>query len=128
MPTNTPEKKIDNVRRYDAEAVLYGDNYDQAEAEALRRVSHGRTWISPYNDRQVIAGAGTIGLEIMAQLPEVERVLAPVSGGGARGKGARPPGRLSRPSRGPGVRAESRDAAQPRCTSAEPRFSGADYA
>ncbi|MDE2858896.1 MAG: threonine/serine dehydratase [Chloroflexota bacterium] len=82
MPTNTPEKKIDNVRRYDAEAVLYGDNYDQAEAEALRRVSHGRTWISPYNDRQVIAGAGTIGLEIMAQLPEVERVLAPVSGGG----------------------------------------------
>ncbi|MCY4020103.1 MAG: threonine/serine dehydratase [Chloroflexi bacterium] len=82
MPANTPGKKIDNVRQYGAEAVLYGDNYDEAEAEALRRVADGRTWISPYNDRQVIAGAGTIGLEILEQLPNVERVIVPVSGGG----------------------------------------------
>ena len=82
MPKNTPEKKIGNVRRYGAEAVLFGDNYDQAEAEALRRAAGGATWISPYNDAKVIAGAGTIGLEIMEQLPDVERVLAPVSGGG----------------------------------------------
>ncbi|MCY4536833.1 MAG: threonine/serine dehydratase [Chloroflexi bacterium] len=82
MPTNTPEKKIDNVRRYGAEAILFGDNYDQAEAEALRRAAGGATWVSPYNDANVIAGAGTIGLEIIEQLADVERVAVPVSGGG----------------------------------------------
>ena len=82
MPVTTPKKKVDNVRRYGAEAVLFGDNYDEAEAEALRRVGEGRTWVSPYNDPHVIAGAGTIGVEILQQLPAVERVIVPVSGGG----------------------------------------------
>ena len=82
MPKTTPKKKVENVRRYGAEAVLFGDNYDEAEAEALRRASEGRTWISPYNDPCVIAGAGTIGVEILAQLPDVKRVIVPVSGGG----------------------------------------------
>ena len=81
MPRTTPKKKVDNVRRYGAEAVLFGDNYDEAEAEALRRVREGGTWISPYNDAKVIAGAGTIGVEIARQLPDVGRVLVPVSGG-----------------------------------------------
>ncbi|MDE2776061.1 MAG: threonine/serine dehydratase [Chloroflexota bacterium] len=82
MPKTTPMKKVDNVRRYGAEAVLFGDNYDLAEAEALRRAREGGTWISPYNDAKVIAGAGTIGVEILRQLPDVGRVLVPVSGGG----------------------------------------------
>ncbi len=82
MPKTTAQKKIKNVQQYGAEAILYGDNYDQAEAEALRRVNQGSSWISPYNDPRVIAGAGTIGLEILASLPQVERVLLPVSGGG----------------------------------------------
>ncbi|MCY3779355.1 MAG: threonine/serine dehydratase [Chloroflexi bacterium] len=82
MPKTTPKKKVDNVRTYGAEAVLFGDNYDQTEAEALRRVAEGRTWVSPYNDPRVIAGAGTIGLEICEQLPAVKRVVVPVSGGG----------------------------------------------
>ncbi len=82
MPRTTPQKKVKNVQRYGAEAVLFGDNYDLAEAEALRRVAQGRTWVSPYNDASVIAGAGTIGLEILEQLPQVERVVVPVSGGG----------------------------------------------
>lgn len=82
MPKTTPQKKVKNVQRYGAEAVLFGDNYDEAEAEALRRVAKGGTWVSPYNDAGVIAGAGTIGLEILEQLPEVERVVVPVSGGG----------------------------------------------
>ena len=82
MPVTTPKKKVSGVRRYGAEAVLYGDNYDQTEAEALRRAESGLTWVSPYNDRQVIAGAGTIGVEIVSELPEVERVLVPVGGGG----------------------------------------------
>ena len=82
MPKTTPMKKVNNVKRYGADALLVGDNYDEAEAEALRRVRAGGTWISPYNDPQVIAGAGTIGEEILRQLPAVQRVLAPVSGGG----------------------------------------------
>ena len=82
MPKTTPKKKVDNVRRFGAEALLFGDNYDETEAEALRRVGAGGTWISPYNDARVIAGAGTIGVEILQQLPDVQRVLVPVSGGG----------------------------------------------
>ena len=82
MPKSTPQKKVKNVQRYGAEAVLFGDNYDEAEAEALRRAAEGGTWVSPYNDAGVIAGAGTIGLEILEQLPPVERVVVPVSGGG----------------------------------------------
>ena len=82
MPKGTPKKKVANVRRYGAEAVLFGDTYDEAEAEALRRAEKGGTWISPYNDARVIAGAGAIGVEIVDQLPAVERALVPVSGGG----------------------------------------------
>lgn len=85
MPVATPKKKVDGVSRYGAgaaEAVLFGDNFDQAEAEALRRAEGGLTWLSPYNDRRVIAGAGTIGVEIVSELPRVERVLVPVGGGG----------------------------------------------
>jgi len=82
MPKTTPKKKVANVNRYGAEALLFGENYDEAEAEALRRVGESGTWISPYNDARVIAGAGTIGVEILQQLPAVQRVLVPVSGGG----------------------------------------------
>lgn len=82
MPKTTPKKKVDRVRRYGAQALLYGDNYDEAETEALRRARAGGSWISPYNDPRVIAGAGTIGVEIARQLPDVQRVLVPVSGGG----------------------------------------------
>ena len=85
MPVATPKKKVSGVRRYGAgaaEAVLFGDNFDQAEAEALRRAQDGLTWLSPYNDSRVIAGAGTIGMEIVSELPRVERVLVPVGGGG----------------------------------------------
>ena len=84
-PVATPKKKVSGVRRYGAgaaEAVLFGDNFDQAEAEALRRAQGGLTWLSPYNDSRVIAGAGTIGVEIVSELPGVERVLVPVGGGG----------------------------------------------
>lgn len=83
MPKHTPEKKVKGVQRYGAEAILFGDNYDEAEAEGLRRGrDEGLTWVSPYNDPNIIAGAGTIGLEIVQQSPDVERVVVCVSGGG----------------------------------------------
>jgi threonine dehydratase len=86
MPKHTPKKKVNGVRRYGAEAVLFGENYDEAEAEALRRGrEEGRTFVSAYNDRAVMAGAGTIGMEIVQQLPQVERVVVCVSGGGLIG-------------------------------------------
>lgn len=83
MPKHTPQKKVKGVQRYGAEAILFGDNYDEAEAEGLRRArEEGLTWVSPYNDARVIAGAGTMGIEIVQQLPDVERVVVCVSGGG----------------------------------------------
>jgi threonine dehydratase len=86
MPRHTPKKKIRGVLRYGAEAALIGNNYDESEAEALRMAhEEGYTYVSPYNDRWVMAGAGTIGIEIIEQLPTVERVLVCVSGGGLIG-------------------------------------------
>lgn len=83
MPPHTPRRKIAGVERYGAEVVLFGASYDDAEREALRLAqTAGYTFISAYNDPLVIAGAGTIGLEILAQLPTVARVLVCVSGGG----------------------------------------------
>ena len=83
MPVTTPRRKTAGVRLYGSEAVLYGDNYDEAEEEAHRLVREsGAVFVSPYNDPLVVAGAGTVGLEIIDALPEVERVLVPVSGGG----------------------------------------------
>jgi threonine dehydratase len=83
MPAHTPRRKVEGVRVYGAEAVLYGDTYDEAEEEARRLEKHeGLTFISPYNDPLVVAGAGTIGLEIIEALPDVGRVIVPISGGG----------------------------------------------
>lgn len=83
MPKHTPIRKVRGVERYGAEAVLFGDNYDETEAEALRRQQEdGMTYVSPYNDPRVVAGAGTIGLEIVEAHPDVERVVVCVGGGG----------------------------------------------
>jgi threonine dehydratase len=83
MPSGTARRKIAGVVRYGAEAILHGDVYDDAEHEARRlEQTGGLTYISPYNDAHVIAGGGTIGLEIYDVLPDVERVLVPVGGGG----------------------------------------------
>jgi threonine dehydratase len=83
MPEHTPRRKVDGVRRFGGEAVLFGENYDETEAEAIRLARQdGLTYVSPYNDPNVIAGAGTIGLEIIDALPELERALVCVSGGG----------------------------------------------
>ena len=83
MPGHTPRRKLVGVRRYGAQAELFGESYDEAEAEAHRlKDRHGLTFLSPYNDAQVIAGAGTIGLELLEERRELARVLVPVGGGG----------------------------------------------
>lgn len=83
MPTHTPRRKVDGARRYGAEVVLSGANYDETELEGRRlEQADGLTFISPYNDPLVVAGAGTVGLEILDDLPAVERVLVPAGGSG----------------------------------------------
>lgn len=83
MPTFTAKRKIAGVERFGAEAILYGEDYGEIEREAQRiEREEGLVYISAYNDTDVIAGQGTIGLEIMDALPEVERVIVPVGGGG----------------------------------------------
>jgi threonine dehydratase len=83
MPAHTPAVKVAGVRRYGAEPLVDPPDYDAAEllGRQLAR-EQGLTYVSPYNDPDVVAGAGTIGMEIADQLPDVARVLVPVSGGG----------------------------------------------
>lgn len=83
MPAHTPRRKVEGVRRYGGEAILFGATYDEAEAEARRlERAEGYTFVSPYNDARVIAGGGTVGLEILDELTGVERVIVPAGGGG----------------------------------------------
>ena len=83
MPRHTPRRKIDGTRRFGADVVLHGDFYDDAERHArLLEQEEGRTFISPYNDTRVIAGAGTCGLELLEQAPDLARAIVPVGGGG----------------------------------------------
>jgi len=83
MPEATPRTKVEATRSYGVEVRLFGATYDDAEAEA-RRVEREseRVFVSPYNDPLIIAGQGTIALEILADLPDVAQVLAPVGSGG----------------------------------------------
>lgn len=83
MPEHTPRKKIEGSRRYGAQVVLHGSNFDETEAEGRRlEKTESLTFVSPYNDPQVVAGAGTIGLELLDELPGIRRVIVPVSGAG----------------------------------------------
>jgi len=82
IPETTPRKKVDKIKKYNVDLLLYGD-YDEAEQKALELAhEEGKTYISPYNDPDIIAGQGTIGLEILEEFPEVENVLVPIGGGG----------------------------------------------
>jgi len=83
MPNHTPARKVNGVRQFGADAVLFGDNFDQTEAEARRlEREEGLYFVSAYADPVVIAGAGTIGLEILEKQPDLKRLLVCVSGGG----------------------------------------------
>lgn len=83
VPTNTPRAKLDAIRRYGVELVVHGDEYMDAERLAQRMEREGgRIFISAYNDFDVIAGQGTVGLEIAETMPDLDVVLVPVGGGG----------------------------------------------
>ncbi len=82
MPAGAPISKVEATRNYGAEVILVPGVYDDAAAEAQRLTEErGYTFAHPFNDELVIAGQGTIGLEILEQLPEVEQVVVPIGGG-----------------------------------------------
>ena len=84
MPRTTPRIKVDAVRSRGAEVVLVGDSYDEAAAHATELVkAKGLTYIHPFDDPDVIAGQGTIGKEILDQLPDqLDAIFIAVGGGG----------------------------------------------
>src|SRR5215467_8927249 len=83
MPLTTPLIKASATKSYGADVVLHGANYDEACEEAVRRGHQfGMTFIHAFDDEVVIAGQGTMGLEILQQVPEIEAIIAPIGGGG----------------------------------------------
>ena len=84
MPRTTPAIKVDAVRRRGAKAVLVGDSFEEAAAHAQTLVEKkGLTYIHPFDDADVIAGQGTVGMEILRQHPgDIDAVFVPVGGGG----------------------------------------------
>lgn len=83
MPENTPLQKVHAVRDYGADIVLTGKNFDEALAAARVRVEKaGRLFVHPFEDPLVMAGQGTIGLELLEDLPDLSTVIVPIGGGG----------------------------------------------
>jgi threonine dehydratase len=86
MPLTTPLIKVSATKSYGADVVLYGANYDEACEEAIRLGQEQHlTFVHPFDDDAVIAGQGTLGLEILQQHPEIEVIIAPIGGGGLIG-------------------------------------------
>jgi threonine dehydratase len=86
MPLTTPLIKVSATKSYGAEVVLGGANYDEAFEQALVRAQQqGLTFVHAFDDDAVIAGQGTLGLELLEQQPDVEAVVVPIGGGGLIG-------------------------------------------
>jgi threonine dehydratase len=83
MPEFAPLTKVVNTRNYGAEVVLHGASFDDASAKARElKEERGLTYVHAFDDPLVIAGQGTIGLEILASLPELTTLVVPIGGGG----------------------------------------------
>ena len=83
MPLHTPTVKVERTRGFGAEVRLHGETFDEARAEALRvSVAEGLAFVHPFDDPQVIAGQGTIGLEMLREQPDLDTLVIAVGGGG----------------------------------------------
>lgn len=83
MPTGATLSKVEATRAYGAQVVLEGDNYDEAYAHAARlQEQSGMTFIHAFDDELIITGQGTVGLELLEQLPDVDAIVVPIGGGG----------------------------------------------
>ena len=82
VPANASEAKLSAIERFAVAVVRHGISYDEAEAHALALGDAGATFVSPYNDPDVIAGQGTILAEVLDQVPDVATIVTPIGGGG----------------------------------------------
>lgn len=83
LPAGAPISKVEATRSYGAEVCLVPGVYDDAYARAIElQKEHGYTFVHPFDDPKVIAGQGTIGLEVLEQMPDVEAMVVPIGGGG----------------------------------------------
>lgn len=83
MPRHTPDVKVEHTREHGAEVILHGDTFDEAAVFTRSlRDERGLTLVHPYDDPAVIAGQGTIALEMLAQVPDLDALIVPVGGGG----------------------------------------------
>ncbi len=83
LPAGAPISKVEATKGYGAEVCLVPGVYDDAYAKAMElQKEHGYTFVHPFDDPKVIAGQGTIGLEILEQMPDVQAVVVPIGGGG----------------------------------------------
>lgn len=83
LPAGAPISKVEATKGYGAEVSLVPGVYDDAYAKAIElQQEHGYTFVHPFDDPKVIAGQGTIGLEILEQMPDVDSVIVPIGGGG----------------------------------------------
>lgn len=83
MAANATRSKVEATRAYGAEVVLHGNIWDEANEKAKELVrTEGLTYVHPFDDEQLIAGQGTLGLEIVQDLPNVDAVVVPIGGGG----------------------------------------------
>ncbi len=82
VPKEISKAKLDKIKKFDVSIVQEG-NYDEVESKAKKlSINEGLTYISPYNDREIIVGQGTIGLEIYEELGHVDSIVVPIGGGG----------------------------------------------
>ena len=83
LPAGAPLSKVEATKSYGAEVCLVPGVYDDAYAKAIElRDEHGYTFVHPFDDEKVIAGQGTIGLEILEDMPDVDAIIVPIGGGG----------------------------------------------
>lgn len=83
VPNNTPVIKIEAIKNYGVELNVFGKEYIEAEMRAREiAMSLGMTYVSPYNDLDIIAGQGTVGLEMLEENPCLDTIIVPVGGGG----------------------------------------------
>ncbi len=83
MPVNAPIAKVNATKAYGGEVILHGEIYDDAQAKARElEQEFGYTFVHPFQDPQVIAGQGTIGLELLQAVPDLDSVVIPIGGGG----------------------------------------------
>ncbi|WP_149873118.1 pyridoxal-phosphate dependent enzyme, partial [Salmonella enterica] len=83
MPKATADIKVDAVRGFGGEVLLHGANFDEAKAKAIELAQQqGFTWVPPFDHPMVIAGQGTLALELLQQDSHLDRVFVPVGGGG----------------------------------------------